>query len=52
VSATELADWRQHTTGAFRLRWWPGGHFYLRYAEADVLKKIGKELEMLRQDDD
>lgn len=29
VTATALVDWRQHTTGSFTTRLWPGGHFFL-----------------------
>jgi surfactin synthase thioesterase subunit len=29
VTPDEARDWRQHTTGAFDLQVFPGGHFYL-----------------------
>jgi len=44
VGRTDLAGWRVHTTGAFALRLWAGNHFFLKSAEASVLKAVGEEL--------
>ncbi|TLQ47188.1 thioesterase II family protein [Streptomyces marianii] len=40
VSAEEATAWSQHTGGAFELRIWPGGHFYLDAHATDVIAKI------------
>ncbi|MFI9154904.1 thioesterase II family protein [Streptomyces sp. NPDC053367] len=40
VEVDEVASWQAHTSGSFRLRVFPGGHFYLgeqRAAVADVI---------------
>jgi medium-chain acyl-[acyl-carrier-protein] hydrolase len=36
----ELAAWAEHSTGDFELRMFPGGHFYLRTAQAQVLPML------------
>ena len=40
----EAAAWSAHTTGAFTLRVYPGGHFYLDHCRAQVLKMISSSL--------
>jgi len=40
-----LEDWREHTTGPFVLRMFPGGHFFLNSARLPLLEAISKELE-------
>ncbi|MCP2243436.1 thioesterase II family protein [Lentzea aerocolonigenes] len=45
-SATPVSDlrtWRSHTTGDFRTRVWPGGHFYLFAHAADVAAAITQD---------
>ncbi|MFI1167634.1 thioesterase II family protein [Streptomyces sp. NPDC020801] len=44
VSAEEATAWSKHTCGAFELRIWPGGHFYLDAHAADVISKISAEI--------
>lgn len=39
-----LRAWREQTRGAFRLRLFPGGHFYLLTARERLLRVIGDEL--------
>lgn len=39
ITEAELAAWRDRTTGPFRLRLLPGGHFYLR-EESDALFEL------------
>jgi surfactin synthase thioesterase subunit len=40
----EAAAWSAHTTGAFNLRIYPGGHFYLDDCRARVLEVISSSL--------
>lgn len=40
----EVAAWSAHTTGAFSLRVYPGGHFYLDDCRAQVLELISSSL--------
>ncbi len=44
VSAEEATAWSKHTDGAFQLRIWPGGHFYLDAHAADVIARISAEI--------
>ncbi|MDQ2588937.1 thioesterase II family protein [Saccharothrix yanglingensis] len=37
TTAAEAEGWREHTTGAFDLRVYPGGHFFLTDHQAEVL---------------
>ncbi|HEX8052740.1 MAG TPA: alpha/beta fold hydrolase [Thermoleophilaceae bacterium] len=45
VSEDELRAWEQHTSGAFMLRLFEGGHFYLRDREAEFVEVLGCSLE-------
>jgi surfactin synthase thioesterase subunit len=40
----EVEAWEQHTEGAFDLRAYSGGHFFLMEHSADVLRVIGERL--------
>lgn len=44
VSPAEADAWRQHTTGAFSLRVFPGGHFYLGEGALAVADLVRDEL--------
>ena len=44
VSRLELRSWRQHTTSDFRLRLFPGGHFYLYKTPVLVQRAICADL--------
>ena len=44
VRPVHLEGWRQYTTGAFRRREFPGGHFYLQTTLDDVLRCISEDL--------
>jgi pyochelin biosynthetic protein PchC len=44
VTAGDAAGWSAHTTGAFNLRVYPGGHFYLDDCRARVLEVISSSL--------
>lgn len=44
VTEAELAAWRSHTSAAFAVRLFPGGHFYLRGAESVVAGHLQGEL--------
>jgi surfactin synthase thioesterase subunit len=41
----EAHAWRQHTTGGFRLRTFPGGHFYLIAHQQAVTVELSEELD-------
>ena len=43
-TVAEAAAWSAHTTGAFTLRVYPGGHFYLNDCRARVLEVISSSL--------
>jgi medium-chain acyl-[acyl-carrier-protein] hydrolase len=40
VDEQELGGWRQHTTGSFTLRMFPGGHFFLQEDEKGVTAEL------------
>jgi medium-chain acyl-[acyl-carrier-protein] hydrolase len=40
----DLEAWQRHTSGAFTLQMFPGGHFYLQGARATLLAALGKAL--------
>jgi surfactin synthase thioesterase subunit len=44
TSMDEAEDWRHHTTGAFDLRVFPGGHFYLSAQATSVLAVLSEHL--------
>ena len=45
VSRVQLVAWKRHTTGSFRVRLFPGGHFYLYNHPSLVAKAVMEELE-------
>lgn len=40
IRAAELAAWREHTTGGFELRMFPGDHLYVRGAQQRLAESI------------
>jgi medium-chain acyl-[acyl-carrier-protein] hydrolase len=44
VSRDELLAWKAQTLGEFRLRLFPGGHFFLRQAEREVVSAVTEDL--------
>jgi surfactin synthase thioesterase subunit len=44
TSLDEAEDWRRHTTGAFDLHVFPGGHFYLSAQASAVIALLRKHL--------
>ncbi|MEU4985013.1 alpha/beta fold hydrolase [Streptomyces sp. NPDC021969] len=44
TSAEEAAAWRAHTTGAFEVRTFPGGHFFLEAQSRGVLDTVSATL--------
>lgn len=44
TSRDELAAWREQTSGAFVLRMFPGGHFFLHSARALLLRAVAQDL--------
>jgi len=47
TTITDAEAWREHTTAGFRMRIFPGGHFYLADHLAAVLAEMSTELERL-----
>lgn len=43
----DLTAWRQQTSGAFALRRFPGGHFYLQEGRPNLLREIAKAMATL-----
>src|SRR5207302_618043 len=44
VSPNDLVGWQVQTSGLFTLEMFPGGHFYLQTAEAQLLSRISELL--------
>lgn len=44
VTEVEAGAWQRHTTGAFELRVFPGGHFYLNDHAAEVIALVSARL--------
>lgn len=47
VSRADLADWSIHTKAAFRLRMFPGDHFFLQSARPQLLRALATDLETI-----
>jgi medium-chain acyl-[acyl-carrier-protein] hydrolase len=47
VDRDSLERWRDETRGAFQVRLFPGGHFFLHAAQALLLRTLGQELDEL-----
>jgi medium-chain acyl-[acyl-carrier-protein] hydrolase len=47
VTSTALEAWREHTTQAFHVRLFPGGHFYLQAERVQLLHAMSQELTAL-----
>ncbi|QIS14231.1 thioesterase II family protein [Nocardia arthritidis] len=47
VDIEDARAWREHTTGEFDLHTFPGGHFYLNGAAAQVIDLVAAELSTL-----
>lgn len=41
----EARQWQEHSTGAFRMKVWPGGHFYLTTHAGEVTRQLQTELD-------
>ena len=44
LTKEQLQDWRQHTTAAFKLRLFPGDHFFLHTYQESLLRALAQEL--------
>jgi medium-chain acyl-[acyl-carrier-protein] hydrolase len=44
VDATELGEWRRHTSSGCVLRVYPGDHFFLKYEATSLLQDIQRDL--------
>ena len=47
VDAADLAAWRDHTGSAFSLRMFPGSHFFVQTARAEVLAALWQDVRPL-----
>ncbi len=47
VTTDAVEAWREHTTGAFGMRVFPGGHFFIREDRERVLAELSRELRRL-----
>lgn len=48
VEYTEMLAWREVTTGRFKMRVFPGDHFYLKGGRPDVLNAVREDLHFAR----
>lgn len=44
VPREKLEGWREHSTAAFSLRMFPGGHFFIKTAQAYIHRTLAQEL--------
>jgi len=44
VSQSSLDAWKEQTTASFKVRMFPGDHFFIHGAERDVLRMLSKDL--------
>jgi medium-chain acyl-[acyl-carrier-protein] hydrolase len=44
ATTNELAAWSDQTTGPFRLRMFPGDHFFINGARKDLLRAVAEDL--------
>ncbi len=44
VGQEDIAAWRAHTTGPFRMRMFPGGHFFLNEDRLLLLQALAHDL--------
>ena len=49
VNRDSLAAWRDHTSGSFTLRMFPGDHFFLRSQQEALLQAISKDLSQMTE---
>ncbi|HEV3052719.1 MAG TPA: thioesterase domain-containing protein, partial [Longimicrobium sp.] len=47
VTEADVEAWREQTTGEFRMRMFPGDHFFINSDRALVLAEMSRELRML-----
>ncbi len=47
VSRSDLEAWREHTSGSFSVRMFPGGHFYMNQERQLLLRTVAQELSHL-----
>jgi surfactin synthase thioesterase subunit len=44
ISESEMRAWQRHTERRLRMRWFPGGHFYLQQERRSVLRTLSRLL--------
>lgn len=48
VSPEALADWNEHTSAGFQMRFLSGDHFFLKTAQTQLLELLARELQSVR----
>lgn len=48
VSPEALAEWSEHTSAGFQMRFLPGDHFFLKTAQTQLLELLARELQSVR----
>lgn len=48
VSPEALADWSEHTSAGFQMRFLSGDHFFLKTAQTQLLELLARELQSVR----
>ena len=46
----QLPEWERYTTGTVQIKTFPGGHFFLKEREGDLLAWLSKVVEELRRE--
>ncbi len=44
ISADDIAAWQAQTDGAFRVRMFPGGHFFPNALRSEMLRALAQDL--------
>ena len=47
ASRSEIAQWREHTSGRFQIRLFSGGHFFINDARGQLLKTLAADLALV-----
>jgi medium-chain acyl-[acyl-carrier-protein] hydrolase len=45
ISAEEIAEWQDHTTGRYNSHFFPGGHFFINESQSEMLAHMNRYLE-------
>jgi len=45
ISAEEIAEWQDHTTGGYNSHFFPGGHFFINESQSEMLAHMNRYLD-------